>query len=392
MMAQPFNPNTYYRLTAKHNGQVLTVQNGGMDDQADVIVSAWSGGAYQQWEIEALGDGSYRLTARHSGKVLDLNYSVENQANVVQHEWHGDDNQRWIFEPVGDGYYRLVSKFSDKVLDVNLSDQPGNVVQHEWHGGDNQRWKIEEVTGGGSGQFDPGKFYRLLAKHNGQVLEVQNAGMENQADVVVYAWNGGAHQQWKIESLGDGSYKLTARHSGKVLDVNYSMDNQVNVVQHEWHGEDNQRWIFEPVGDGYYRLVAKFSKKVLDVNISDNPGNVVQDEWHGGDNQRWKIETVTGGGGGNEQDLTGFWQDDIGGKYQIRQIGSQIWWYMDNMPAVANVFKGSLTGSIITGEWADVPGGQLRNAGSLSIKVVNNNRLEIVSSTSSYGGSVWTRR
>ena len=51
---------------------------------------------------------------------------------------------------------------------------------------------------------------------------------------------------------------------------------------------------------------------------------------------------MTGGGGGSEQDLTGFWQDDTGGKYQIRQMGNQIWWYMDNMPAVANVFKGSI--------------------------------------------------
>jgi hypothetical protein len=217
--------------------------------------------------------------------------------------------------------------------------------------------------------------------------------MDNQADVVVRPWDGGTNQQWKIESLGDGSYRLTARHSGKVLDVNYSMDNQANVVQHEWHGEDNQRWIFEPVGDGYYRLVAKFSKKVLDVNLTDKPANVVQHEWHGGDNQRWKIEAVTGGGDilpPGQLDLTGFWQDDIGGKYQVRQLGNQVWWYLDNKPEVTNVFKGILSGSTLTGEWADVPGGQLRNSGSLTLKVINANRLEKVSSSFPYGGSVWT--
>jgi len=37
MMAQQFNPNAYYRLIAKHNGQVHEVQDAGMENQADVV-------------------------------------------------------------------------------------------------------------------------------------------------------------------------------------------------------------------------------------------------------------------------------------------------------------------------------------------------------------------
>lgn len=244
--------------------------------------------------------------------------------------------------------------------------------------------------------INPNLFYRLVAKHNGYVLDVENASRDNQADVIARPWNGGANQQWKLEAMGDGSYRLIARHSGKVLDVNDYQTNQANVVQHEWHGGNNQRFVFEPIGDGYFKVVAKFSGKVLDVNMDDR-ANVVQHDWHTGDNQRWKLESVSGSGGNNEQttgsiDLTGLWQDDQGAKYQIRQTGNQIWWYMDKTPEVANVFKGNLSGNALTGEWADVPGGQLLHAGSLQLKVVNNNRLEKVSSSFHYGGTLWTRR
>ena len=88
-------------------------------------------------------------------------------------------------------------------------------------------------------------------------------------------------------------YRLVAKHSGRVLDVNLPDRDQANVVQHTWHGGDNQRWRIEPVGDGSYRLVAKHSGRVLDVNLPDrDQANVVQHTWHGGDNQRWRIELV----------------------------------------------------------------------------------------------------
>jgi len=48
---------------------------------------------------------------------------------------------------------------------------------------------------------------------------------------------------------------------------------------------------FDPNVD--YRLVAKHSGRVLDVNLPDrDQANVVQHKWHGGDNQRWRIEVV----------------------------------------------------------------------------------------------------
>jgi hypothetical protein len=252
--------------------------------------------------------------------------------------------------------------------------------------------------------LDPNTFYRIVAKHNGKVLFVDtsvNSGLDNQANVGITDWNGGNNQQWKIEALGDGYCRLMARHSGRMLDVNLGMDNQANVVQHEWHGGDNQRWKIEPLGDGYYRLIAKHSGRMLDANLDLMPGknyaNVVQHEWHGGDNQRWRIEAVTGATGGNSGDpgrvdLTGLWSDDNGSSYWVRQVGNKLYWRMENLPEVANVFAGTISGASISGEWADIPGGRLQNSGTLQLRIVSNNRLEKVSSSFHYGGSIWTRK
>jgi len=45
-------------------------------------------------------------------------------------------------------------------------------------------------------------------------------------------------------------------------------------------------------GGGYYRLTAKHSGRCLDVAgvSTSNGANVQQWECHGGDNQKWKIE------------------------------------------------------------------------------------------------------
>ena len=54
--------------------------------------------------------------------------------------------------------------------------------------------------------------------------------------------------------------------------------------------------------------------------------------------------TTTGGGTGSI-DLTGFWQDDGGTLYRIRQLGSDVYWSMEDLPRVTNVFVGKLDSS-----------------------------------------------
>jgi hypothetical protein len=96
--------------------------------------------------------------------------------------------------------------------------------------------------------------------------------------------------------------------------------------------------------------------------------------------------------GVQQQGLTGFWQDNSGGHYLIRQVGNRIYWVDDGRPKYLNVFVGTARGRIIDGEWADLPGGQLDNSGTLQLRIESNDRLVKVNSGGvPFGGSVFTR-
>jgi hypothetical protein len=108
---------------------------------------------------------------------------------------------------------------------------------------------------------------------------------------------------------------------------------------------------------------------------------------------------TTTGGGTQSIDLTGLWTDPAAtsARYRIRQVGNQIYWSLDDLPHVANVFQGTLQGDIITGQWVDLPGGEFQTGmGTLVLHVESNDRLVKIGESSPYGiappaGTVWVR-
>jgi hypothetical protein len=102
-------------------------------------------------------------------------------------------------------------------------------------------------------------------------------------------------------------------------------------------------------------------------------------------NEPVTVQTVT-------FDLTGFWEDDAGGKYQIRQTGNTVVWYDDRKPVAFNVFIGTIDGNnVLIGNWYDLPGGQAMNTGSISFRIESNDRLVKINSSVYYLGTVITR-
>jgi len=89
--------------------------------------------------------------------------------------------------------------------------------------------------------------------------------------------------------------------------------------------------------------------------------------------------------------LTGAWTDDNGVTYCIQQVGNNVFWYMNDRPRVHNIFHGIIAGEYLTGEWADLPGGQMRGNGALSLRIESDNRMVKIGESGEYLGSVWTR-
>ncbi|WP_262060959.1 hypothetical protein [Streptomyces sp. STR69] len=96
-------------------------------------------------------------------------------------------------------------------------------------------------------------------------------------------------------------------------------------------------------------------------------------------------------------DLTGVWACSDVGTYYIRQLGSTVRWFgmsRDRGQNFSNVFHGTLDGVQLSGTWADVPLGAIRNNGTLTLAApAGASSVELTRSAQSggFGGHTWTK-
>jgi len=94
------------------------------------------------------------------------------------------------------------------------------------------------------------------------------------------------------------------------------------------------------------------------------------------------------------QDLTGVWNCDDGGKYYIRQIGNEVFWYGEKAPTGpqwSNIAFGVKVGDTIILKWVDVPKGAIMGKGELHLRVISPNKIQAVMKTGGFGGSNWSK-
>ncbi|WP_420595291.1 AbfB domain-containing protein [Deinococcus sp.] len=143
--------------------------------------------------------------------------------------------------------------------------------------------------------LDPAALYKLTARHSGKALEVAGSKTENGALTGQYDYLGQANQQWQLGAVEGGFFKLIAKHSGRALDVSEISQNS-GAALHQWDyvGGDNQKWCPVPTDSGYFKLIAKHSGKAAEVeNASQANGAVVrQQDVSSAPAQQWKFEVI----------------------------------------------------------------------------------------------------
>jgi len=150
----------------------------------------------------------------------------------------------------------------------------------------------------------------VVNRHSLRVLEVQNAGLGDGANIQQNTYSGGPHQHWDFTPMspaidyGDCSYfMVTAAHSGRAADVNnFSFNDGANVMQWTNFPGLNQQWFLEYTGDGWFHIRNRWSGKYLTVNGAStaNGGNIVQWAATGHPSQQWRLLPV----GASPTDLT----------------------------------------------------------------------------------------
>jgi alpha-galactosidase len=133
----------------------------------------------------------------------------------------------------------------------------------------------------------------LTARHSGKLLDVSNNATTDGADVVQWAANGQPNQRWRFQDAGGGYQTVVSVHSGKCLDVYggaTATADGVRVTQWTCNGGTNQQWRVQDLGTGYVQLVARHSGKCLDVlNAATTDGaRVVQWTCGTGNQQQWR--------------------------------------------------------------------------------------------------------
>jgi hypothetical protein len=92
-------------------------------------------------------------------------------------------------------------------------------------------------------------------------------------------------------------------------------------------------------------------------------------------------------------DLTGTWGISDGGTCYMRQIGTTIWflWLRPLFDVtLATTFTGTLAGKVISGKWADVPFGDRRRSGDLTLTVSGDN-IRMASTTALFSTLIWRK-
>ena len=284
---------TYTIQNITNTNQVLDVSSALSSNGANVQTYASNNTSAQRFEILYAGDGYYQILAEHSGKALDiLNGSSANGANVQQYDCNGTNAQLWKFIDAGDGTFYIQSKLGT-VLDIktNIAASGANVQMSSAMGTkDGQRWKLVKS------EYRPVKdgLYALRSAANTDyTVDIANASTADNANAWLYYYNGSEPQQFKVEYVENGYYKLTAKHSGMVLEcASSSYKAGANVRQGVWDGSDGQLWKFVSAGNGSYYVRSK-TGTVLDITsaVFAAGTNVQTYTANGTSAQKWNLST-----------------------------------------------------------------------------------------------------
>lgn len=149
-----------YRLTPRHSGTAIDVENCGTTDGTNVRQWSWLDNDCQKWIITNAGDGTWRLSPASAPlEALDVtNCSTANSANLELWSWLDNDCQKWNFISRGSGYYSIQSVASGKCLDVSgASTADGaNLVQYTCSSTSyNQQFSFGSISGGRLATVDP---------------------------------------------------------------------------------------------------------------------------------------------------------------------------------------------------------------------------------------------
>jgi hypothetical protein len=156
----------------------------------------------------------------------------------------------------------------------------------------NDQWNMDTQTGAwapGAPNFLNG-VYKITAKHSGKVLGTNGSAVQQQT------YTGANTQLWRIQNLGASFFRITSVESGKVIDVSgASREAGAKALQYAWSDTYNQKWQIHDDSKGYHRLVSVNTLgKALQImgKSTANGADAEIGDFNYSDHQLWQITAV----------------------------------------------------------------------------------------------------
>jgi len=145
----------------------------------------------------AVSPGTYAVTNVGSGKCVDAASAATANATVVQqYSCNGSGAQSWTFAATDSGYFRIgAAGAPTQVWDVANVSTADSALVHLWAygGGANQQWQpVDEGNGN----------YHLVSRNSGKCLDVPGASVNDGVQLQQYTCNGTAAQSFSIGGGG----------------------------------------------------------------------------------------------------------------------------------------------------------------------------------------------
>jgi hypothetical protein len=138
--------------------------------------------------------------------------------------------------------------------------------------------------------------YILTARHSGMVLDVPNANPQAGIQLQQADRNNGNAQKFRIEAVDSTHVKITSLLNNYALTADLPVQGGKVSLQ-PYSAARSQQWILVPKKGGFYEVANRASRGLLDVAEAASYAGGRVHTWNraGVDNQKWTLEKIGGG-------------------------------------------------------------------------------------------------
>ncbi|MBR3182613.1 MAG: RICIN domain-containing protein [Eggerthellaceae bacterium] len=278
--------NNQYVLTNKATGTSLAV--GSMDKNNSANVQMTRGSNKFTFTAKAAMPSGAAIIEVSANTRLALDVydnSLAKNAKLGTYSETGTLNQRYLITPLNGGY--TIRPYNSRLY---LTASASGVLTQEAARADmqNQIWNVKESRG----------LVTFVNATTGKAITVTGNAKKASATLsTTKAADNSAAQKFYVRSVAavpDGMYYIGLSHAqSMVIDVvGGNRKNNANVDLWAKNGGNNQKFVITSLGGGKYKIANAVTTRVLDVSktATKSGANVSMQKWNGGANQKWRIE------------------------------------------------------------------------------------------------------